>query len=90
MSGDADLLDISDPDVAMRLGSELAGDLLRSVGGGLVAIPVQSRVLFFQAYIAVLIGGMKAVVGEDLTKSSFDHLQRCLVESEREPKPNLH
>lgn len=87
MSGAGDL---NDPDMAMRLGQELASDLLRAVGAGLVAMPIEARLMFFQAYFAVLLGGCRAVVGEELTRSTFEHLERCLIDAPFEAKPRLH
>lgn len=74
----------------MRLGQELASDLLRSVSAQLVTIPIDARVAFFQAYMAVLVGGMKGVMGEQFTRASFEFLQQALIDPPAKPKSSLH
>ena len=75
---DKDLIDISDPMVAQLLGEALASDLLREVSPHVMIVSPTSRAAFFQAYLAVMLGGMRASLGDPMAAAVLDEIQRLL------------
>ena len=83
-------VDISDPDKAMELGAEFAGDILKVISSTILAAPMHARVAFFEAHLATLIGGMKAVLGEELAAEAFDEIRSMCFAGRKERRPSLH
>lgn len=75
---DKDLIDISDPMVAQQLGEALACDLCREISPHIMAVSGTARAAFFQAYLAVLLGAMRATLGDLMTVAVMDEIGRLL------------
>lgn len=74
----------------MRFGSELAADLLRYVGPGIMCAPVRARAAFFEAYLAHLYGGMTAALGEQLAARALNHVAEVLGKMRPDSPSVLH